>query len=121
MGGDKIGVREEGAQLTADLDEIIAVRAKAVKEDDELAGLARLRRHSGTINRRRHVALRFFRSCRASAGEGQEAASASSERVHRKAKNLEGEDERAGQCAVLHHGHRNVDMVRPHHRFIPFK
>ena len=47
MGGDEGGVRQEGPPLPADLDEIIAVRAIAMEEDDELLGLAGLGLNSG--------------------------------------------------------------------------
>ena len=56
MRRDEIGVGKEGAPLAADLDEIGAVGAVAVKKNDELLWLAGTRLHSRTINRRHEPA-----------------------------------------------------------------
>ena len=55
MGRDEVGVGQEGAPLTPDLDEIGAIRSKAMQKDDKLAGLARLRPNSRTVDRRSHM------------------------------------------------------------------
>jgi hypothetical protein len=41
--------------------------------------------------------------------------------VNGETQQFEGENKRAGQRAVLHHGHRHPNVVRSHHVSLPFQ